>query len=294
MKPQSIIRVFIILFLGVFNVLIGHHHIIAQRFDAQVIRVNHPQLLKRNVSSITQDVTGYLYFGSSSGIRRYDGRSVKIIGTSTGNDRRDIHNPVRAMYPMEDGTIWAALEHGGLAWFNSSSDSVTYVYPPGISETETIWLDFTSIERKSDDELLIASFDQSSVYVFNVTTYEFTQHALVPEPGISDYSIIDLEYLSNGQLWVGTDFAGIVVLDDEMNQIAQYDMESGDLLFDSVRDIEEDANGFIWVSTYTGGIHKFDPSTEQFTRPESLYSNRSGRFGNVYDMMVDDEGMLWA
>ncbi len=291
---QPIIRVTVVLIFGVIQILTCNVETVAQSLDAQVIRVNHPQLNKRNVSSITQDATGYLYFGSSNGIRRFDGRNVKVIRTGTGEDRRDVNNPVRAMFPMEDGTIWAAMQSGGLAWFNSNSDSVTYVYPQNISETETYWLDFRSIERKSENELLLGSYDKSAVYVFNIDTREFILHSLVPEPGITDYSVNDLEYLSNGQIWVGTDFAGIVVLDQDMNKVAQYDSESGNFVFDSIRDIEEDANGFIWISTYTGGLHKFNPETGQFTRPQSLYNDNSGRFGNVYDMLVDDEGLLWA
>lgn len=294
MKFSPIIRVTVGVVLGVILSMTVSTTVMSQIFDAQVIRVSHPSLDKRNVSSITQDSTGYLYFGSSSGIRRYDGRNVKVIRTGTSEDRRNINNPVKAMFPMEDGTIWAVLQSGGLAWFNATSDSITYVYPSNTPESEAVWLDYRSIERKSETELIIGSYSSSIVYTFDVVTHQFTPHTLISEPGVSDFSIIDLEYLSNGHLWVGTDFAGIVVLDQNMNRIAQYDMESGDLVFDSVRDIEEDANGIIWISTYTGGLHKFDPETEQFTRPESLYGDRSGRFGNVYDMLIDDEGLLWA
>lgn len=294
MESTSFIRVMVGVLLGVMLSLTVTSIGMGQRFDAQVIRVTHPSLDKRNVSSITQDTTGYLYFGSSSGIRRFDGRSVKVIRTGTSEDRRNINNPVRSMFTMEDGTVWATLQSGGLAWFNSYSDSVTYVYPSDIPQSEVVWLDFRSIERKSESELLIGSYNKSLVYVFDLNTHQFTAHPLSPEPGITDYSITDLEYLKNGQLWVGTDFAGVVVLDQEMNQVAQYDMESGDLIFDSIRDIEEDQNGFIWISTYTGGLHKFNPETEEFTRPESLYGDRSGRFGNVYDVLIDDEGLLWA
>jgi signal transduction histidine kinase/ligand-binding sensor domain-containing protein len=294
MKNQPFIRVTVGILLGVVISLTTAFGLFAQTLDAQVIRVNHPDLEKRNVSAITQDTTGYLYFGSSSGIRRYDGRSVKVIRTGTREDRRDINNPVKSMYPMEDGTIWAVLQSGGLAWFNSTSDSVTYVYPPNVSDQNVVWIDFRSIERKSENELLIGSYDKSSVYVFNVNTQEFTQHALVQEQGVSEYSITDLEILSTGELWIGTDMAGIVVYDKNMNQTAQYDSESANLVFDSIRDIEEDADGFIWVSTYTGGLHKFDPETRTFTRPNSLYADRTGRFGNVYDILTDNEGQLWA
>lgn len=294
MKSISIIRVMVGFVLGVMLCMTVSSTVMGQVFDAQVIRVIHPSLDKRNVSSITQDQTGYLYFGSSSGIRRYDGRNVKAIRTGSSDDRRNINNPVKAMFPMEDGTIWAVLQSGGLAWFNSNSDSVNYVYPSDIPESEAVWLDYRSIERKSDTELLIGSYSSSIVYTFDLNSHQFTPHSLISEPGVSDFSITDLEFLSNGHLWVGTDFAGIVVLDQSMNRIAQYDMESGDLIFDSIRDIEEDSNGFIWISTYTGGLHKFNPETEQFTRPESLYGDGSGRFGNVYDMLIDDEGLLWA
>lgn len=295
MKTKSVIRVILFLLIGVFFLLVGVRDNSAQSFDAQVIRVNHPNLEKRNISSITQDSHGYLYFGSSSGVRRFDGRSVKTIASGTGEDRRNINNPVKAMMSMPDGKVWVALQSGGLAWFDAHSESINYVYPPDVSDDEAVYLDFRAIEQKSDHEIIVGSYSNSSLYIFDVTTNEFTSYSLISEPGISEYSVTDLEYLSNGRLWVGTDLAGIVVLDEEMNQIAQYDSDkSGDLVFDSIRDIEEDSRGYIWVATFTGGLHRFDPLTQKFTRPESLYGDRSGRYGNVYDILADDESLLWV
>jgi signal transduction histidine kinase/ligand-binding sensor domain-containing protein len=298
MKTKSLVRALVFLVSGVMTAAIDIPYIVAQPYDAQVIRVNHPSLEKRNISSITQDVNGYIYFGSSSGVRRFDGRSVKVIRSGTGVDRRNINNPVKALHPMSDGTIWAALQNGGLAWFDAKSDSINYVYPKGVNQSETIYLDFRSIVQKSDHELFIGSFSSSTVYLFDVKSHQFTSYPLIPESQFSEFAVIDLALLSNGHLWVGTDLAGIVVLDQDMNKIAHYQTtetgSDGGLVFNSIRDIEQDSRGYVWVSTYTGGLHRFDPESERFTRPASMYADRSGRFGNVYDILIDDEDLIWV
>ena len=265
--------------------------------DVLVVRVSHPGLMKRNISSIVQDVNGYMWFGSSSGVRRFDGRSVKVIRTGTGVDRRDINNPITDMFAMEDGTIWLTLKSGGIARVRANQNNVEYIYPPDVPESDQVYLDFRSLERKSDTELLLGGFSNSSVYVFNTETLDFRQVPLIPEPVFSEFAVTDLEYLLNGHLWVGTDLAGILVLDADFNQIAHYTSNQGSvgsLVFDSIRDIEQDNDGQIWVSTYVGGLHLFDNETETFSRPESLYGGESTRFGNVYDLLVDDENQLWV
>src|SRR5690606_18411928 len=65
------------------------------------------------------------------------------------------------------------------------------------------------------------------------------------------------------------------------------------LSFNSIRSIEEDHNGKVWVATYAGGLNMFDPDTQKFSRPQSMYPTNSTRFGNTYDLYLDDNNLLW-
>ena len=265
--------------------------------DFQISRVEHPTLIKRNISAITQDKSGFMWFGTSNGIIRFDSRSVITIQTGTGADRRDMNNPVNSLYSHVDGSLWASLNSGGLAKIEAHTKNIRYIYPDGVSEKDQIYLDFTKIHPLNDDILLVASYSESLIYEFNVHTEKFREIPISDERGFSDFAVIDIKILSNGEIWIGTDMAGVVVLDANYNRIAHHTSEYQNpdrLSFNSVRSIEEDQNGKVWVATYAGGLNVYDPETKKFSRPKSMYPANSTRFGNTYDLYVDDSNLIWV
>jgi signal transduction histidine kinase/ligand-binding sensor domain-containing protein/DNA-binding response OmpR family regulator len=78
-----------------------------------------------------------------------------------------------------------------------------------------------------------------------------------------------------GQLWIGTEGGGLLLLDRHSGQFTRYSTREG-LPNNSVLRMEEDKNGNIWLSTYYG-LCQFDPVSRRFrnyTPSDGLQSNQ--------------------
>jgi signal transduction histidine kinase/ligand-binding sensor domain-containing protein len=102
---------------------------------------------------------------------------------------------------------------------------------------------------------------------------------------------------SSGNLWIGSDDAGISVLDPSTEEFSHYQHIPEDphsLSDNNVRAIFEGENGDLWVGTH-GGLNLFDSKTSNFQRfqhdpgsPTSLGDNK------VSAILEDDRGNLWV
>ncbi|MEO1653102.1 MAG: two-component regulator propeller domain-containing protein, partial [Bacteroidota bacterium] len=73
-------------------------------------------LLDNTVFSILQDQEGFLWFGTGSGLQRYDGYEfVNFKYDPKKNEQGLQNNMIRHLMEASDGTIWIGTEGGGVA-----------------------------------------------------------------------------------------------------------------------------------------------------------------------------------
>ena len=82
-------------------------------------------LYQRNISCLTQDKQGYIWFGTNNGVYRFDGYTVKEYRREAHNINSLIHNNVNCIYAGKDGFIWIGT-WGGLTKFDPSMQSFTH------------------------------------------------------------------------------------------------------------------------------------------------------------------------
>ena len=74
--------------------------------------------LPAEVYDMTQDTAGFMYFGTNTGLYRYDGHTVEYFGhdptDSSGIGRGDVYD----VHVARNGQIWLALRFGGLNRFD--------------------------------------------------------------------------------------------------------------------------------------------------------------------------------
>lgn len=277
------------------HIIVPQQTAVAQS-DIRINRITHPQLVKRNITAITQDNSGYIWLGTSSGLLRFDGVSVVRYRLSSETNRLDVNNPITSILSTDDGDIYFTLTHGGLAYLKKNSETIEFIVPDGVDPIDFVHLDFSQVVMGGDGKLLIASYSTSSVYIYDIESRTFNRIGLADRPELTTSAVIFIKLLSNGEIWVGTDLNGIFVYDKSFNFIRHHNSEVGNpntLYFNSIRYIAEDAANRVWVATYSGGINIYDPETDRFFRPSSLYDNNSGMFGNTYDVHIDRLNRAW-
>lgn len=79
-------------------------------------------LSQGSVFTILQDQQGYLWFGTQSGLNRYDGYSFKIYNSQPFDETTLLYDFVTDLFQQENGVFWVNTQ-GQLNRFESESDS---------------------------------------------------------------------------------------------------------------------------------------------------------------------------
>jgi signal transduction histidine kinase/ligand-binding sensor domain-containing protein len=227
-----------------------------------------------SVFAIAQDRRGFLWFGTTQGLCRYDGYNVKIfdrtpfylravilddhqgslwytpmgelhrLGMTSGRVRQyKVGNRPRCLglYLDTSGDIWAGTFGGGLVRYDRSNDStVIYSHQPGKAESlcnDTVW----SVYEDSKKDLWVGT--SRGLERFNRKTESFSH--------------ID-SLRSNPSTWI------------------QEDVEGSDRA--------------LWIAT-DNGLCRFDPSTGAFSRTSVLLGQKSA---GVVWVHQDRHGNVWV
>lgn len=88
-------------------------------------------------------------------------------------------------------------------------------------------------------------------------------------------SVRDIVFGKNGNIWIGTENAGLVNYNVKNNRFNYFNEDNG-LPSHAILNIQEDKSGCLWMSTYNG-ISKFNPETKKFVnfyQSDGLQSNQ--------------------
>ncbi len=265
-------------------------------------------LSQGSVTSICQDSTGFIWFGTYDGLNRYDGYNFVVFKNDPKDQTTLSHSNIRSMLIDQAGTLWVGTSGGGLNRYNSKTETFTrYQHNPhdpnSISHDNifelfqdrsgTIWIatwgggmDKIVPLKQSDQHNNLTSSDR-------IKFVHFRHDPADPKTLASD-KLTSFYEDKDGMIWIGTRY-GVNKFNPKIEQfIGLYKHNPGDensLSDDNISAVCGDRFGNIWIGTWGGGLNLFDPTKNQFYRfvndsdnPRSishnilmrLYSDRSG------------------
>lgn len=270
-------------------------------------------LPQNSIYAITQDSSGFMWFGTAEGLVRFDGFDFDLY------DKYSVpqftSNVVLAVTETKDKCLWIGLRNGGLVKkcgniFNSFSkdDGLTSMTVTSILENgNSIYIgtfaggitvyekgQFRPFEHNS---LLPDSFIHEMAVSKNGTLYAATDKGLYAvkdsavtrygeNEGLPESNIKSVLVDSKDDLWIGTSDSGLVLFKDGI--FKTFKKEDG-LLSERVFGIEEDSLGRIWIGTVGGGINILDNGKFfSFSKKDGLTSDV------VRTLFRDRENNMWA
>ncbi|MEP1094241.1 MAG: two-component regulator propeller domain-containing protein [Cyclobacteriaceae bacterium] len=243
------------------------------------------------VFEILKDSNGFMWFGSTDGLNKFDGHDFTIYQNVPGDSTSLPDNSVWALFEDSKNNLWVGTDGGGLSMYDRYTDI------------------FTNFKNDPDDP---SSLPHNSVNIIIedsygavwIGTYGGGMSKIVAQGKFKNYSFDegDPKSLSNnfvhdlfedhlGRLWVGTRH-GLNLYDRSTNAFLRTyaGQEEMSLSNDNVLSIAEDEEGILWLGTWGGGLNSLDPRTgdiRQYAFPEES----SNRVACVY---VDSFNSVWA
>ncbi len=251
---------------------------------------------------LMEDDEGNIWIGTQAS-------GLNIYNPNTENFNRFIRNPeyrydfdynqVHIALSDKDGDIWLASQtSGGIMNFDKSTGIYTSYWPK--KDTPISWANrISSIYEDRTGKLWIGTF--KGLYLFDKQTKTFSKPGLilkVPD-ALMNTTINHIFEDHDGIIWIGSE-VGLFKLNITQKIVDHFRYDENDLqslcsdyiikLYDNPID-EGKSLGIITNI----GLNKLDKSSGIITRFKNDPSDpRSRAFNATFDLLLDDNGMLWA
>jgi ligand-binding sensor domain-containing protein/serine phosphatase RsbU (regulator of sigma subunit) len=243
-----------------------------------------------NTQVIFQDQQGYIWFGTTDGLIRFDGEDYRLFTVS--DSLADNH--VTAMTQDARGVIWIGHENGSISLFDG--------------------MRFTAFDPESGLGAIPVTdilFDRSGVLWFTTMgegVYYYRENRMYNinmDDGLSDDYAYCLETGTGDDIWVGTDY-GINIVSAGSDNIVHISMRDG-LPDNIVKDISRmdsstymiatDEEGMVRYHAHNGTFDLFENwefgSINNISRQEDDYWVSTARNGVIHLVLREDGSYMY-
>ncbi|HNX80375.1 MAG TPA: two-component regulator propeller domain-containing protein, partial [Prolixibacteraceae bacterium] len=192
-----------------------------------------------------QDLRGYLWFGTSQGLNRFDGYKFTQFLYAPEDSTSLYGNLVRVIFETREGQLLIGTENGGLNLFNRDkelfSNVLTRFHDPRL-RTRSV----NDVEEDQSGRLWVATDDGLLLLPDNLSSREVVRFGTEAVSGSAQAFIRVIVFDTSGHLWMGTN-AGVYVLDTLKKEAVKFDLPVGDPDHNEIWELTLDAEGRIWV-----------------------------------------------
>ena len=237
------------------------------------------------VLSVTQDADGYIWFGTQTGLNRYDGYEMRVFeNTNQPGDIPD--NVIRDLFFDSKQRLWVSTDNGGLALYLPDTETFR-TFDSSNSRLPTDRIRFTAEDKLGR---LLVGTDGGGLWRYVEEESDFVNH--LGNQLLPNLSIWSVAETSSGLL-IATG-RGLFLLENSGRLTRPFYVTGlDDLLRDAhVRTLLVDNNNVTWIGTESSGLFRVnDDQFEQF-HYEKGDQGLAGR--RVFRLMEDDHGDIWV
>lgn len=243
-------------------------------------------LSSNNVKSLAEDSYGFLWIGTTNGLNRYDGHSLRQL-TCFDYDKRQGNNNINALYEDRSRNLWVGTDRG------------VYVYSPRSDRFSLVDVKDSKHRQSADNWVQAIIGDrQGGVWVLlpdvGVFRYSGTERVsffkLTPAGKFKKTFPSCIFCDSEGRVWVGTTGAGLYLYNSHTGQFAAVGGPGGAALRGiSLSAMSEDASGDILLASSDCHLYRYTPKTGV------LSPIRHQAEGGIYvSCMTCTDGEVWV
>ena len=228
-------------------------------------------LPQNNIQAIVQDLTGYLWIGTESGLARFDGNNFRVFDSD--NTPEMTSNDIISLYLDPNGSLLISTYNGGILKYRRGQFS---------SLNQELGLDpkvTGKLLRDSSGALWIGT--KTGLFRF----YGGQLSRFIEADGLPNNIITCLAEDHKGIIWIGTYGGGVSSFKD--NAFINYSTKDG-LASNTIRCMYLDRNETLWIGTYGGGLTGYKDGKFLSFSKESGSSNEM-----IRAIIEDNSGAIW-
>ena len=245
-------------------------------------------LSQNSVNCFAQDSLGFLWIGTSEGLNRYDGSTIKVFKYDPLDSSTLSTNSIKCLL-AKGNKLWIGTYGGGLNCMDLYTGRIKkYNHDP--KNEKSITGDFIYSIVEYENKFIIGTGD-GGAGIFDPEKGTCTRLTAVAGNTIRG---VCLDH--KGNAWFASwDGQGVSMLNLKTNAAKHYhaDGTKQGLNSERTRNVFVDSRGWIWVSCWASGYNVIEPSTG------NVYSCRDTSFiknlniGLVSQFLEDSKGNIW-
>lgn len=246
-------------------------------------------LSNNQVQCIFQDKRGFMWFGTSQGINRFDGYRFTRFVSKPGDTTSLRGNLVRTICEDSRGMLYAGTENGGLNLFDREKETFIPVFksfgevvPDNVSVNEI---------REDDQQRLWIGTDNGVLRYIPGKELIRIHPRLTPGSRPFDHAFVRvMTFGDHGKLWLGTN-SGVFLLDTATLEINSFSLPAPPSHNEEIWSLFTDNDGKIWAGTYDNGI--FIINREGHLESHFFPDPANNRSRTVRAIARDKKGDYW-
>ena len=251
-------------------------------------------LSQNSVQSIIEDDFGFIWFGTSDGLNRYDANEIKVFRHSE-EENSICSNNIFRMTKDKNGNLWIATNHG-LSLLDHETEQFRNFYQNSENVNSLASNKVQDFAFQGDSILWIATDDGLNKLHLDNFVFETFRKQSGTNNTLLKNDIMALEIQGDSILWIGTFGEGLSKLDLRTWQFTHFTndpLNSSSLPNNYIRDMFADSNNLLWVGT-EHGLARFDYNTQNlkiFDQTTGVRTNLSNDW--IMKIWEDPEGHIW-
>ena len=249
-------------------------------------------LSNNQVNSILKDKDGFLWFGTTSGLNRYDGYSFKIYRKKANDNASLIDNNIISLFELPYGEMWIKTM-GIPCIYNSFTEKFDTNYNSYLNSLNLPSGTIGTIKRGYNDRYWFL-YNNQNLYLYSANS-KTAQQFKYNRNTTKNSAISSLKETADGKLW----------LVYQNGLLQQYDIKSGGLIFSSTvlqqlfkenlsYDLIIDKDGGVWLWSYVYGAFLFNQQDNSIRRFNESSSPSKLNSNHVFEIIQDDFGLIWV
>lgn len=294
MNRSVIFRFLLLLLLGCPGCLF------AQRIDHPLEWINADETLSNStVRAIVQDNLGFMWFGTSNGLFRYDGYNILHFKHEPGKENSLSSSLINALIIDHTGAIWIGTQNGGLDKLDMETLVFTH-YKHDPQNTNSLATNSINSLLEDNKGTLWVALRHGGIDQFNpeLKTFLHYKHNDLDPKSISNDEVAALYNDENKRLWAGTWFGGLncMSLSEQqgIHQNKTFPINFGkDASNNAAIAFGKLKNGDLLIGTQYNGLYVIR-GNQDIVRAETLYSwaKAISKFSILY-IKESSDGILY-
>ncbi|TKG97118.1 hybrid sensor histidine kinase/response regulator [Puteibacter caeruleilacunae] len=241
----------------------------SRRFNE--LRLDKNMVRSLNIKCLYRDVYGGVWVGTySNGIyyRKKNNSSFVHFAVGQSGQKKLSSNSIYSIVGNADG-VWIGTDGGSVDFYCFKRNKILN-FETLFPEIELPCKHVRTLLLDANNNLWIGTYSG----LFKIEKGKLTTYGTYTSPAISNFHILHLTQMRNGDIWIGTKSGGVTILKEGGKESVTFDAQ-GLLKEVDVYGIIEDSNNKVWISSRVGIIY-YDPLSDyvrQFIQADGIQGN---------------------